>query len=126
MRRMVLSAVAATAFVTPALAQVNVADIGPNADRDFWCAAAFGVLVYTLQQSGDASGAESASTNMTALFTVLATAMKDKGMAKEEYDALVANYTSAVMDPFAKADKSYAREECNAAAADAVKAVPAQ
>jgi hypothetical protein len=125
MRRIALSFVAVAALTAPALAEVSVADIGPNADRDFWCAAAFGVLVYTLQQQGDAPAAESASANMTALFTGIATSMKDKGMAKEDYDALVASYTNAVMDPFAKAEKAFSRDDCDAAAADAVKAMPA-
>jgi hypothetical protein len=121
-----LSTLAFVALTIPALAQTKVEDIGPNADRDFWCAAAFGVLVYTLDQQGQAEASATANTNMTALFTGIALAMQAKTQPKEDYDALVAQYTAAVMDPFARGAKSYSREECDAAAADAVKAMPAQ
>jgi hypothetical protein len=121
-----LTTLAFVAMTIPALAQTKVEDIGPNADRDFWCAAAFGVLVYTLSQSGDTAASESANTNMTALFTGIALAMQAKSQPKEDYDALVQQYTAAVMDPFARGAKSYSREECDAAAAEAVAAMPTQ
>jgi hypothetical protein len=125
LRTTILALATLVAFATPTLAQTKVEDIGPNADRDFWCGAAFGVLVYTSTQAGDTPGSETASTNMTALFTSVATAMQSQGLPREDYDTLVTQYTIAVMDPFARSQKSYTREECDAAAAEAVAAMPA-
>jgi predicted lipoprotein with Yx(FWY)xxD motif len=121
MRRTVMSLIAIAALSAPALAQVDLARIGPNADRDFWCAAAFGVLVFTLKDDRDASSA--ANENSARIFTGLITTMRSNGLAKEDFDALVASYTNAAMDPFTA--PAYTREECDAALADAPRA-PAQ
>lgn len=125
MRTTALALLTLAALTAPASAQTKVEDIGPNADRDFWCGAAYGVLMYTLGQAGDPEGSQAANANMTALFTGIATAMQAKGQSREDYDAFVSSYTSAVMDPFSRAAKSYTREECDAAAAEAVKLMPA-
>ena len=126
MRIAALSTLALVALTLPALAQTKIEDVGPNADRDFWCGAAFGVLVYTLGQQGETDASTAANNNMTALFTGIALAMQSQNQPREDYDAFVAQYTNAVMDPFARSAKSYSREECDAAAAEAVKAIPAQ
>lgn len=117
MRATALAAVAALFAASPALAQVTPADISPTAERDFWCAAAFGMLSYTLKTTGDQTGSDEADTSMQTLFAGIAIDMQAKGMDRGDYDALVTEYTAKAMNPFS--ERAYEREECDAAVVEA-------
>jgi hypothetical protein len=131
MRAIVLAALAVSLTAPLAYAQeaapapaapANASDIGPNADRDFWCAAAYGMLSYSLKQTGDDAGADTASANMQTLFQGLVVQMQGKGLQKEQFDTLVSQYTAVTMNPFA--ETSFTREQCDGAVTEAKAAMP--
>ena len=110
----------AALIALPAMAQqaVNPEEIGPNVDRDFWCATAFGLTSYIAGQAGDPTTSQGDNAKSGALFSGIATQMQAKGMAKEQFDQLTAHYTAKVMDPFKPADGVFTREQCETAVAE--------
>ena len=121
--RAFISAATLTFFLaTPALAQTTAEDVGPNAARDFWCAAAFGTFAYVLETRGDPDGAKQAKANMEALFKGITLQMQAKSMQKEDFDSLVKFYTAAAMDPFVEA--AFSHDDCDNAVIDLLAANP--
>jgi hypothetical protein len=94
-------------------------DIGPNVDRDFWCATAFGLTAYIASEAGDAVGAQADKTKMETLFAGIVTLMKAGNFEQDQFTALNGVYTSKVMNPFAPPGEGYARDVCDTAASEA-------
>lgn len=100
-----------------------IADIGPTADRDFWCAIAFSLTTRAAQMNGDTTGANVEAEKSQILFASIVTSMKAKNLAEEQFNALTAQYTAKLLDPFAV--PGFTREQCEAAVPEARAAVEA-
>jgi hypothetical protein len=110
--------------VTPAMAQTAAAlpapaDIGPNVDRDFWCATAFGLTAYIAGQSGDQATATADTGKMETLFSGIVTLMKAGNFEEAQFTAMNGLYTTKVMNPFASDAEGYTREVCETAFSEA-------
>jgi hypothetical protein len=95
----------------------DVATIGPNADRDFWCALAYSLTARAAQIGGDEATTMAEATKSQVLFAGLVTTMKAGSYGEAEFNALTGQYTIAVLDPFAT--PKYTREQCEAAVPEA-------
>lgn len=121
MIRAFAAAVGLLLLALPAQAQdaVDPATVGPNAARDFWCAAAFGVASANAADSGDGVGSLSLRDSMTTLFQRLLLEMQAGGFSREQYDALTADYLGRVLDPFRSVEDGFPRAECETAVTEA-------
>ncbi len=102
----------------------DVATIGPNADRDFWCALAFSLTARAGQIGGNAVLADSQAAKSQTIFAGLVTTMKAAGFQEVQFNSLTAQYTVALLDPFAR--PKFTREQCDTAVAEAQAIVDAQ
>ena len=111
---------AAPAPTAPAPAPVeppDVATIGPNADRDFWCALAFSLASRAGQIGANETLANTEATKSQTLFAGLVTTMKTSGFNESQFNALTSLYTIALLDPFTA--PKFTREQCEAAVSEA-------
>ncbi len=112
------SAPAAPAEPAPAPVEPpDVATIGPNADRDFWCALAFSLTARAGQIGGNEAIANAEATKSQMIFAALVTTMKAGGFGEAQFNALTAKYTIALLNPFAT--PAFTREQCEAAVLEA-------
>lgn len=95
----------------------DVAKIAANADRDFWCAIAYSLTTRAGQIGGNEELAMAEATKSQILFAGLVTSMKAGGYQESQFNALTAEYTIKLMDPFAQ--PQYTRAECEAAVPEA-------
>lgn len=95
----------------------DVATIGPNADRDFWCALAYSLTARAAQIGSDETGAMAETGKSQMLFASIVTTMKAGSFGEAEFNALTAKYTIEMLDPFAT--PKYTREQCETALVDA-------
>lgn len=100
-------------------------DISPTADRDFWCAIAFSLTTRAAQMNGDEAAAAGEAQKSQIVFAGLVTAMKAGNFAEEQFNALTAQYTAKVLDPFAAPESGFTREQCEAAVPEAKAVVEA-
>ena len=108
---------AAPAAPAEPVAPPDVATIGPNADRDFWCALAYSLTARAGQIGGNEALANGESAKSQMLFAGLVTTMKAGGFGEAQFNALTAKYTIALLDPFAT--PAFTREQCEAAVPEA-------
>jgi len=112
------AAPAPTAPAAPAPVEPpDVATIGPNADRDFWCALAFSLASRAGQIGANETLANTEATKSQTLFAGLVTTMKTGGFNEGQFNALTSLYTIALLDPFAT--PKFTREQCEAAVPEA-------
>jgi hypothetical protein len=106
----------------PAVAPLPVpelSEIGPNADRDFWCALAFSLTSRAADIGGNAEASAAEAQRSQVIFASIITEMKAKNFQEEQFNALTARYTIQLMDPFGPAEGRQTREACAAAVTDA-------
>jgi len=108
---------------TEPVAAPDVATIGPNADRDFWCALAYSLTARAAQIEGDEALAIAEAAKSQILFAGLVTTMQAGGFGEAQFNALTAQYTVALLDPFIA--PPYTREQCEAAVPEAKAVVDA-
>lgn len=92
-------------------------DIGPNADRDFWCALAFSLTSRAAQIGGNAPASTLEAQKSQVLFANLVTTMKAGNFTEQQFNALTAKYTIALLDPFAT--PAFTLEACATALTEA-------
>ena len=102
-----------------------VADIGPNVDRDFWCAVAFSLTARAADMSGDATRAGEEAQKSQYVFAGIVQLMQSGNFQEPQFNGLTEQYTAKVLDPFAPAESRFTREECETAATDARTAIEA-
>jgi hypothetical protein len=100
-------------------------DISPTADRDFWCAIAFSLTARAAEMSGDTAGAGAEAQKSQIVFAGVVTAMKAGNFTEQQFNALTAQYTAKVLDPFAAPEVGFTREACEAAVPEAQAVVEA-
>jgi len=108
-----------------------VETIGPNADRDFWCALAFSLTSRGAQIGGNEAGAATEAQRSQLLFANLVNTMKAGNFTEQQFNSLTAQYTLKLLDPFAQPaytidDCTVALTEAGAALAAAEAAAPAE
>jgi hypothetical protein len=99
------------------VAPPDVATIGPNADRDFWCALAYSLTARAAQIGGNDPATMAEATKSQMLFAGLVTTMKAGSYGEAEFNALTGQYTIEVLDPFAT--PKYSHEQCETAVVEA-------
>lgn len=97
----------------------ELSEIGPNADRDFWCALAFSLTSRAFQVGGNAEASAGEAQKSQVIFASIITTMKAKNFQEEQFNALTARYTIQLMDPFGATEGRQTREACAAAVTDA-------
>ena len=107
----------------PMIIAPPVADIGPNADRDFWCALAFSLTARAAQISGNEAAAAGEAQRSQVLFANLVNIMKTGNYTEPQFNKLTEEYTLKLLDPFAPAD--YTQDDCALALAEAGAALAA-
>lgn len=115
----------------PAAEAPPVEAIGPNADRDFWCALAFSLTARGAQIGGNEAGAATEAQRSQLLFANLVNTMKAGNFTEQQFNSLTAQYTLKLLDPFAQPaytidDCTVALTEAGAALAAAQAAAPAE
>jgi 2-oxoglutarate dehydrogenase E2 component (dihydrolipoamide succinyltransferase) len=95
----------------------DVATIGPNADRDFWCALAYSLTARAGQIGGNEVVAAGEAAKSQMLFAGLVTTMKAGNFGEAQFNALTAQYTIALLDPFAS--PKFTPEQCDVAVTEA-------
>ena len=100
-----------------------VEQIGPNADRDFWCALAFSLTARAAQIGGNESGASTEAQRSQLLFANLVNTMKAGNFTEQQFNGLTAQYTLKLLDPFAA--PAYTLDDCTVALTEAETALAA-
>jgi hypothetical protein len=100
-----------------------VAEIGPNADRDFWCALAYSLTARAAQIGGNEAAAAGEAQRSQVLFGNLVNTMKAGNFTEQQFNKLTADYTLKLLDPFAPA--AYTQDDCAVALAEAGEALAA-
>jgi hypothetical protein len=95
------------------------AAIGANVERDFWCAAAFGIAAHNATRANDVETADALTANVSVILQRLATQLLAAGNSRDDFNALTARYAETVVDPFRPADSTFSREECDTALTEA-------
>lgn len=115
----------------PMIVAPPVEEIGPNADRDFWCALAYSLTARAAQIGGNEAAAAGEAQRSQVLFANLVNTMKAGNFTEPQFNKLTADYTLKLLDPFAPAaytqdDCALALTEAGAALAAAQAAAPAE
>ena len=97
--------------------------IGPNADRDFWCALAFSLTARAAQIGGNEAGAATEAQRSQLLFANLVNTMKAGKFTEQQFNGLTAQYTLKLLDPFAQ--PAFTQEHCATALTEAETALAA-
>ncbi|HEY9010921.1 MAG TPA: hypothetical protein VIN06_07870 [Devosia sp.] len=103
----------------------TAADIGPNADRDFWCAVAFSLSARSADMSGDGVRAAQEAQNSQYVFAAVVQVMQAGNYQEAQFNGLTEQYTAKVLDPFGAPEDRYTREQCDTAATEARTAIEA-
>jgi hypothetical protein len=93
--------------------------IGDNVERDFWCAAAFGIAARNATVANDTATADALTANVSTLLQRLATQLLAAGNSRDDFNALTSRYAASVIDPFRPAESTFSREDCDGAVAEA-------
>lgn len=101
------------------------ADIGPNVDRDFWCAVAFSLTARSADMSGDSARAAEEAQKSQFVFAAVVQAMQAGNYQEAQFNGLTEQYTAKVLDPFGPPEGRYTREQCETAATEARAAIEA-
>ncbi len=133
MNKLIIAAVVAASFATPALAQelesyteqqvadaqaaVEAAALTDTAYQNFWCGAAFVIINQLATNKGMTAEADQAKAAADVLYGKAATEMIAAGMPEADFTALSQNFRIVAISqtgPGAEAD--YTQDECVAAA----------
>lgn len=101
------------------------ADIGPNVDRDFWCAVAFSLAARSADMSGDGVRAAEEAQKSQYVFAAVVQVMQAGNYQEAQFNGLTEQYTAKVLDPFGVPEGRYTREQCETAATEARTAIEA-